>query len=108
MEQTTWMAVAPVMQPSKEERLMRMLFNTLAVAAAVMATTALTSPQARADRVCRQECSAGVCTERCVESTERERDKIVIEGRGERREEKREERPGIELKAPGVGVEIGH
>jgi hypothetical protein len=86
----------------------KMLFNALALAAGVMATTALTAPQARAERVCRQECSAGVCTERCVETTERERDKIVIEGRGERREEKREERPGIELKAPGVGVEIGH
>jgi hypothetical protein len=95
------------MQLLKEERQMRMLFNTLALAAVVMATTALTSPQARADRVCRQECSAGVCTERCVETSDRERDKIVIEGRGERREEKREERPGVELKAPGVGVEIG-
>jgi hypothetical protein len=90
---------------------MRMIFSTLALAAAVMATTALTSPQARADRVCKQECSAGVCKEQCVETTERERDGIVIDGRGERRDEKREEkhddRPGVELKAPGVGVEIG-
>jgi hypothetical protein len=94
---------------------MRMIFNALALAAGVMVTTAMLSPQAHADRVCRQECSAGVCKEQCVETTERERDRVIIEGRGERREEKREERheerheerPGIEFKAPGVGVEIG-
>ncbi len=89
---------------------MRMIFSALAVAGA-MSTFAMLAPAAHADRVCRQECSAGVCKEQCVESTERERDRIVIEGRGERREEKREERheerPGVELKAPGVGVEIG-
>jgi hypothetical protein len=90
---------------------MRTILSALALAGAVIATTALTTPQARADRVCRQECSAGVCKEQCVETTDRDRDRIVIEGRGERREEKREERhderPGVELKAPGVGVEIG-
>jgi hypothetical protein len=88
---------------------MRTILSALALAGAVMATTALTTPQARADRVCRQECSAGVCKEQCVETTDRDRDRIVIEGRGERREEKREEKhePGVELKAPGVGVEIG-
>jgi hypothetical protein len=77
-----------------------------------LATTALI-PQAKADRVCRQECSGPVCTEKCVETTDRDRERIIIEGRGDRREERREDRreenrePGIELKAPGVGVEIG-
>jgi hypothetical protein len=87
---------------------MRMIFSALAIAGAI-GTTAMLAPTANAERVCKQECSAGVCKEQCVESTER--DRIVIEGRGERREEKREERhedrPGIEFKAPGVGVEIG-
>jgi hypothetical protein len=89
---------------------MRIISSALAVAGA-MTMAAMLAPAAHADRVCRQECSAGVCKEQCVESTERERDRIVIEGRGERREEKREERhedrPGVEFKAPGVGVEIG-
>jgi hypothetical protein len=89
---------------------MRMIFSAVAVAGA-MSMTAMFAPAANAERVCKQECSAGVCKEQCVETTERERDHIVIEGRGERRDEKREERhedrPGVELRAPGVGVEIG-
>lgn len=88
---------------------MRLIFTSLTGAAAMMATSALLSLPASAERVCRQECAAGVCKEQCVETTERERDRVIIEGRGERREEKREEKhePGVELKAPGVGVEIG-
>jgi hypothetical protein len=85
----------------------RMIFSTLALAAAVMATTALLSPQACAERVCKKGCSEGVCNEQGIETTERDRDRVIIEGRWERREEKREERPGIELKASGVGVQIG-
>jgi hypothetical protein len=86
---------------------MRLIFNTLAGAAAVMATVALSSPPASAERVCRQECSAGVCKEQCVETTDRDRDRVITEGRGDRREERRDEKPGVELKVPGVGVEIG-
>jgi hypothetical protein len=84
---------------------MRMIFP-LALVATIAATTALI-PQARADRVCKQECEGPVCKEKCVETTDR--DRIRVEGRGERREEKREDRrePGVELKVPGVGVEIG-
>ena len=88
-----------------------MVFNTLAVAAVAMSTTALSPQQASAERVCRQECSGPVCTEKCVETADRDRERITIEGRGDRREERREERrerePGVELKVPGVGVEIG-
>lgn len=90
---------------------MRTIFDTLAIAAVAMATSALIPQQASAERVCRQECSGPVCTEKCVETSDRERERIIIEGRGDRREERREERrerePGIELKVPGVGVEIG-
>jgi hypothetical protein len=91
---------------------MRMIINTVAVAAALAATATLI-PQAKAERVCRQECSGPVCQEKCVETTDRNRERITIEGRGERREENREDRreerrePGVEFKAPGVGVEIG-
>lgn len=91
---------------------MRVILNALAGAAALMATAALYSAPANADRVCRQECSSGVCKEECVETSARERERVTTEGRGERREERREERyedkPGVELKGPGVGVEIGH
>ena len=88
---------------------MRMMFNSLAIAAVAMATTALLPQQASAERVCRQECSGPVCQEKCVETTDRDRERVTIEGRGDRREERREERrePGVELKVPGVGVEIG-
>jgi hypothetical protein len=91
---------------------MRIILNAVAVAVTVMATTALI-PQAKADRVCRQECSGPVCTEKCVETTDRDRERITVEGRGERREEPREDRheekrePGVDLKVPGVGIEIG-
>jgi hypothetical protein len=90
---------------------MRMIFNTLGIAVLAMATSALIPQQASAERVCRQECSGPVCTEKCVETTDRDRERITIEGRGDRREERREERrerePGVELRGPGVGVEIG-
>ena len=90
---------------------MRMIFKTLGIAVLAMATSALIPQQASAERVCRQECSGPVCTEKCVETTDRDRERITIEGRGDRREERREERrerePGVEFRVPGVGVEIG-
>jgi hypothetical protein len=92
---------------------MRLIFSSVAIAVTVVATTALFS-EAKAERVCRQECSGPVCKEQCVETTDRDRERITIEGRGDRREEHRDDRreekrePGVELKVPGVGVEIGH
>jgi hypothetical protein len=85
-----------------------MILNTAALAVALVTTTGLMS-QAKAERVCRQECSGSICKEECVETSDRDRERITIEGRGERREERREEKrePGVELKLPGVGVEIG-
>ena len=81
---------------------MRLMFHSLAIAATVIGTAALLSPPAHADRVCKQECSAGVCKEQCVET--KDRDRVTIE----HREERHEDRPAVEFKAPGVGVEIGH
>jgi hypothetical protein len=82
---------------------MRLTFNSLAIAATLIGTAALLSPPAQAERVCKQECSAGVCKEQCVETKDRDRDVTI-----EHREERHEDKPGIELRAPGVGVEIGH
>jgi hypothetical protein len=89
---------------------MKTLLGSLAIAATVVATIAFIPQQASAERVCRQECVGPVCQERCVESSDR--DQIRTDGR-ERREENRDDRreqkrqPGVELKVPGVGVEIG-
>lgn len=79
--------------------------GTLAVAAVALGTTALAPSAASAEHVCKQVCKGAVCEEECVETTVRER--ITTEGRDQRREEHHEDRPGIELKAPGVAVEIG-
>ena len=84
---------------------MRLMFNSLAIAATVIGAAALLSPPAQAERVCKQECSAGVCKERCVEERDRDRDRDRVE----HREERHEDKPGVEIKVPGVGgVEIGH
>jgi len=83
--------------------------NRLAAAATVAAATLL--PQlASADTVCKQECRQNVCREVCVETTGRaDRREDRIERREERREDRRDERrgPGLELRVPGVDVEIG-
>jgi hypothetical protein len=95
-----------------KERFMKTLLGTVVVAATVLTTIAFIPQQASAERVCRQDCVGPVCQERCVESSDRDRDQIRTDGRGERREEnrgdRREERrePGVELKVPGGGVEI--
>ena len=81
---------------------MRLTFNSLAIAATVIGSAALLSPPAQAERVCKQECSAGICKERCVEERDRDRDRV------EHREERHEDKPGVEIRVPGVGVEIGH
>jgi hypothetical protein len=88
------------------------ILNTLSVAALAVAATALITQTASAERVCRQDCVGPVCQERCVE-TEGRGDRR--EGREDRREDRREERlevrpdrrPGIELRAPGVEIEVG-
>ena len=83
---------------------MRLMFNSLAIAATRVGAAALLSPQAHADRVCKQECTAGVCKEQCVKTEDRDRDHVTIE----QREERHDDEPAIQFKAPGVGVEVGH
>ena len=86
------------------------LFNILAITAAAAATAALIPQKASADRVCRQECSGPVCQERCGQREGREGREGLEERRGQRHEEREEGRgrgPGIELRVPGGGVEIG-
>ena len=86
------------------------IINRFAAAATVAAATLL--PQlVSADTVCRKECTENVCREVCVEvegrSDRREqRQELREERRDERRDERRRE-PGIELRVPGVQLEIG-
>ena len=93
---------------------MRTLLNSLAITATLLATIALIPQRANAERVCRQDCVGPVCKEKCVESRDRDRDRdhdqIRTEGRSDRsrhREDSKDRNPGVELKVPGVGVEIG-
>jgi hypothetical protein len=73
----------------------------IAAGAAILATTSLTS-SAFAERVCTKECSDGVCRTRCVER-DRDRDHVVIQHR-----ERHHDDHDVEIRGPGVGVEIGH
>jgi Ni/Co efflux regulator RcnB len=102
----------PTLDKQTKERFMKALLGTIAVAATVLTTIAFIPQQANAERVCRQECVGPVCKETCVESRDRDRDRDQIrtdgrDDRRERREDSRDRNPGVELRAPGVGVEIG-
>ena len=88
--------------------------NSLALAATLLATIAFIPQQANAERVCRQDCVGPICKEKCVESGDRDHAKIRTEGRDHdqirtegRSNRSRDRNPDVELKTPGVGVEIG-
>jgi hypothetical protein len=93
-------------EPSRKEKPMKMIYGLAAVSA--LAFTLL--PQiARADRVCREQCNAGVCRQECIETEgrgDRRGDRLDQreERRDERREERRDERPSIELRVPGIEI----
>jgi len=53
---------------------------------------------AHAERVCRQVCDAGTCVSKCVEHPDTG---VVVH-------EHEDRGPGIGVRVPGVGVEIGH
>ena len=83
--------------------------KVFSITALSFAALMFTPQMASAERVCRTVCNDnGFCRERCVNrepSVE-----IRTEGRGHRQEgwrEERRERPGVELRVPGIGVEIG-
>jgi hypothetical protein len=58
----------------------------------------LVAQTASAERVCREVCDGGTCVQKCVEH--HDDDRVIID--------RDRPRPGVELHAPGVGVEIGH
>ena len=88
------------------------LRNGLALIVMVLAVSSFAPQTARADRVCHEECSGGVCRQVCIETEGRaQRREDRREERQERREERREDRrdrePGVELRVPGADVEVG-
>lgn len=76
-------------------------------AAAALAVATLVPQAAMADRVCHEECSAGVCRQECITTEDRvERHEDRVERR-ERYEERRDDRPGVDIRVPGVEVDVG-
>ena len=94
---------------------MRMLKSLIFVAGTAASLSFIPHAANAAERVCKEVCSAGVCRQDCIETEGRgdRREGVREERREERREDRREERreerrgPGLELRVPGVDLEIG-
>ena len=61
------------------------------------------SHAANAERVCRQVCDHGACVSKCVDHPDAD---VTIHEHEHYRDESRG--PGVDIHAPGVGVDIGH
>jgi hypothetical protein len=90
------------------------LLKTLILVAGTAATLAFIPQAANAEKVCKEVCSAGVCRQDCIETEGRgdRREGVREERREDRREDRREERreerkPGVELRVPGVDLQLG-
>ena len=83
------------------------IINSFAFAATV---AAILVPQvaSSAERVCKEECSRGVCREQCITTEGRgdRRDERRDEERENRREDRRERGPGLELQLPVPNIRI--
>jgi hypothetical protein len=69
-------------------------------AAAVLTATMWLAAPASADSVCKKVCSEGSCRTTCVQRN----DRLYMRDRGDYYHHRR---PGVELRGPGVGVDIG-
>ena len=74
--------------------------NLTLVGIAAAAGMLVLTQTASAERVCREVCDGGTCVQKCVEHD----DAVVID---RDRGPPPPPPPGVELRAPGVGVEIG-
>ena len=85
------------------------MFTTIAIAATALASVAIVPQTASADQVCKEVCRSGTCVKRCTEVRGHDVDIRAERRDGPRREwrEERHERPGVELHAPGIGIEVG-
>ena len=73
----------------------------LGTAAAVLTAMTLLTVPASADRVCHKVCNGDVCKSTCVQRN----DRLYMQDRD--RDYYHHRRPGVELRGPGVGVDIG-
>jgi hypothetical protein len=58
---------------------------------------------ANAEQICRQDCVDGTCVSRCVERSD---PGVTVRDHDEDYRD-RDRRPGVDIRVPGVGVEIG-
>jgi hypothetical protein len=72
---------------------------TLLAVLAAAGMLALTQT-ANAERVCRSVCDHGTCVQKCVEHD----DRVIMDRAGP----PPADRPGVDVHAPGVNVEVGH
>ena len=56
-----------------------------------------------AEQICRQDCVDGTCVSRCVERSD---PGVTVRDHDEDYRD-RDRRPGVDIRVPGVGVEIG-
>jgi hypothetical protein len=75
----------------------------MGTAAAVLTATTLLAAPASADRVCQKECHDGVCRSTCVDRGER--DHLYMSDRD--RDYYHHRHGGVELRVPGVHVDVG-
>jgi len=73
----------------------------MGTAAALLTATMLLAAPASADRICKKVCNEGVCKSTCVQRN----DRLYMQDRD--RDYYHHRRHGIELRGPGVGVDIG-
>ena len=73
----------------------------IGIAVAVLTASTLLTVPASADRVCKKVCSEGSCRTTCVDRG----DRLYMQDRD--RDYYHHRRPGVELRGPGVGVDIG-
>jgi hypothetical protein len=81
--------------------------------AASLAAASLLLPQtASADTICREECVGPVCSQKCVDTSDRDDRQTIEERREERREmlenreDDRRDEPKVELRLPSGDVEV--
>jgi hypothetical protein len=70
----------------------------MGTAVAVLTASTLLTVPASADRICKKVCDEGSCRTTCVERN----DRLYMRDR-----DSDHRRPGVELRGPGVGVDIG-
>ena len=71
----------------------------MGTAAAVLTASALLTVPASADRVCKKVCSEGACRTTCVQRND---DRLFMRDRDYHHRD-----PGVDIHAPGVGVDVG-